>query len=122
MLLEALMAIAIGQDANYDGDPPPLEPGSALPFEDQATYVDDDNPPEPDPEYTVRRGTPLVSTPAGGGRVTVRLTGSARITVTILGRSRTAILGPGTTYSGFDGNGNGIPDDLDRPQIDIGPI
>lgn len=106
-----------------DSEPPPIVDGGPLPFDDQVIYQDDPNPVEVHPLYTVRPGTPGRSAPAGPGRVTYTLTGPARITVRIpFVGARTAILGPGTSYTGRDANNNGIPDDLDRREIDIGPV
>lgn len=103
-------------------DEAPLDPAGALPFDDQVAYQVDPAPPEPDPEFTVRRGTPYTSTPSGPGRVRMTLTGSARITVSLLGRSWTGTLGPGSSVEGRDRNGNGIPDQLDAREVDIGPL
>lgn len=101
----------------------PYTEGGALPFDDQATYVVDPTPVEPDPLFTIRPGTPGTGRSVGGGRSTYTLTGSARITVRIpFVGSRTAILGPGTSFTGVDRNRNNIPDELERTEIDIGPL
>jgi len=102
----------------------PYTESSWLPFEGQAVYVVDSMPPvEPDPFYTIRPGAPGTGRSAGGGRATYTLTGSARITVRIpFVGSRTAIFGPGTSFTGVDRNGDNIPDELARAEIDIGPL
>lgn len=111
------------QQATDEGYPLEFTEGGAAPFEDQVVLVDDPNPKEPDPLYTVRPGTPGTGRDAGNGRATYTLTGSARFTVTIpLMGSRTAILGPGTSYTGRDRNANRIPDDLEDRRIDLGPL
>jgi hypothetical protein len=109
--------------ATDEGSLPDFTEGGAAPFEDQVILVDDPNPKEPDPLYTIRPGTPGTGRDAGGGRATYTLTGSARFTVNIpLMGSRTAILGPGTSYTGRDRNANRIPDDLEDRRIDLGPL
>lgn len=126
MLIPTLMVMALAlQDPvlmDTLDEMPPFDPAAALPFEDQTVYQEDPAPPEPDPEFTVRRGTPYTSTSSGGGRVRLTLTGSARITVSVLGRSWTGTLGPGSSVEGRDRNGNGIPDQLDAREVDIGPL
>jgi hypothetical protein len=119
-----IMALALQDPLLMDTttDIPPLDAAAALPFEGQTVFEEDFAPPEPDPEFTVRRGTRYTSTPSGPGRVRITLTGSARITVSLLGRSWTGTLGPGSSVEGRDRNGNGIPDQLDAREVDIGPL
>ena len=119
-----IMALALQDPLLMDTttDIPPLDAAAALPFEGQTVFEEDFAPPEPDPEFTVRRGTRYTSTPSGPGRVRSTLTGSARITVSLVGRSWTGPLGPGSSVEGRDRNGNGIPDQLDAREVDIGPL
>lgn len=125
MLVTALMVAALAlQDPTemQTIDEPPLDPAGALPFDDQIVYQDDPAPPEPDPEFTIRPGTRYTSTNAGGGNVTFTLTHTSRVTIRFIGFAQSGILGPGTSFTGRDRNGNGIPDRLEMREIDIGPL
>ena len=121
-------AIAIQEYPEEVGDPNGTYPeftssSGPFPFDDQAAYAPDPNAPEPDPLYTIRPGTPGVHSNPSGGNVTYTLTGPARITVRVpfVGRY-TATLGAGSSFRGRDANNNNIPDVLERPEIDIGPL
>ena len=114
-----------GQDMEtVDRNPPPEYNYLNL---DPDSFVDDPNPPEPDPEFTIRPNVPYTRRGNGNGTATVRFTGPVVIIVrpSLLARSigisgaRRATLPAGSEITGPDSNRNNIPDDLEAQEVDV---
>ncbi|MBN8551731.1 MAG: hypothetical protein J0L52_02400 [Caulobacterales bacterium] len=112
---------------------PPRE-NDGLPSESEAydysgleNLVFSDAPDEPEvPLGTVDPSIPRVTTRLSGGRARVRSTAAIRVVVRprIAFRNlsvRRARLPAGAEFEGEDNNNNGMPDDLERPDVQVLP-
>lgn len=126
ILVLTLNAAAPAQEMQQDEIPPlQYEYGGLNPDD----FFDDENAPEPDPEFTIRPNVPYTRVRNPNGTATVRFTGATRVTirpprlvVPVPGYNRT----PRTSYNpagwqftGPDTNNNWIPDDLENENVDV---